>query len=125
MSRCGSNRSRRGIVAIEFALIGAAFFLLLFVIVDIGRLVAARTELRAAVGEVVRAAVADTTGPVCADPKSYALSRVSLLEPDALSVTAVCVTTSVTVTAEYVFTFIMPAFGTAPRTLRAVVSSPV
>ncbi|WP_372624087.1 TadE/TadG family type IV pilus assembly protein [Falsiroseomonas sp.] len=131
MSRSVFNRSRRGIVSIEFGLIGAAFFLLLFACIDVGRYVASRTALRAAVSEAVRGVMTDPSLAVGDAAKNYALARTAILNGAYLTLTASRVEPtastagSVTVNASYVFTFVVPGFPREPMTLNANVTSPI
>ncbi|HEV7265131.1 MAG TPA: TadE/TadG family type IV pilus assembly protein [Falsiroseomonas sp.] len=115
----------------EFALIGAAFFLLLFACIDVGRYVASRTALRAAVSEAVRAVTTDASLTGCDAPKTYALARTAMLIAANLTLCASRVEPtgsaagSVTVNASYVFTFVVPGFPHEPMTLSADVVSPI
>ncbi|WP_270936094.1 TadE/TadG family type IV pilus assembly protein [Falsiroseomonas oryzae] len=125
MSRSVFSRSRRGSSAVEFGIALPILAIVMIACVDVGRYVAARNSLRAAVGEVVRAATTSTTMSGCTDPKTYALARVDLLEATLLNICVVRAADSITVSADYTFTFSVLNFGTAPRTLRATVTSPL
>jgi Flp pilus assembly protein TadG len=126
MSRSVFNRSRRGSVSLDFAAVAATLVIALIACIDLGRYVATRTALRAAVGEVARAAMTDTAITGAETPKALALSRVSLLAAEQLSIQVNRAATSVTVQASYNFSFISPFFGTAKdRTLAATVTTPI
>jgi Flp pilus assembly protein TadG len=126
MSRSASNRSRRGSVSLEFAAVCATFVVALIACIDVGRYVATRTALRAAVGEITRAAMTDLTLTGSSTPKTLALSRVSLLDPAHFSIQVNRAATTVTVQATYNFSFISPLFGAdRDRTLSASVTTPI
>jgi len=112
------------VVTLEFGLIAAFLIIVLAGTMDLGRFLATRTALRAAVGEVARAAMTNTALTGCSTPETYALSKVAMLDAAALGVCVTRATGSVTVSASYSFTFIVPILGTAPRTLSASVTSP-
>lgn len=122
MSRFVSNRSRRGTIAVDFAVVAATLAVALVACIDIGRYIATRTALRAAMGEVARAAMTDATLDGDSAPKTFALSRVSLLDPALFAITVTRLpaggpTTSIRVTASYTFSFITPLFGNRARSL--------
>ena len=125
MSRCASSRSRRGSAAVEFALIGTIFLSCMFAVIDLSRYVASRTALRAAAGEVIRAAVTDTALAGCTAPKTLAAAGAPVLQAALLNVCVVRGTDTVRVDADYTFTFVIPVFSRTPRILRATVTSPL
>jgi Flp pilus assembly protein TadG len=123
--------SRRGNVSVEFALIGATLFLVLFACLDFGRYVASRTALSAAVSEAVRGVLVDAALTGCDAPKTFAMARTATLAAANLTLCATRVepsgTTagSITVNASYVFSFVIPIFAREPLTLSATVTSPI
>ncbi|PWS34190.1 hypothetical protein DFH01_26550 [Falsiroseomonas bella] len=126
MSRSVSNRARRGSVSLDFAAIAATLVIALIACVDVGRYVATRTALRAAVGEVARAAMTDAAITGSETPKALALARVSLLDPAQLTIQVNRAATTVTVQASYTFSFISPFFGAEKdRRLAASVTTPI
>ncbi len=105
-------------------MIGALLLATALACMDMGRYMASRTALRAAVGEVVRAAVTTPTLTGCEAPETYALTRVSMLDPAELTICVTRGTTTVTINASYRFAFVVPLLG-EPRTLTAVVTHPL
>jgi Flp pilus assembly protein TadG len=132
MSRFVCNKaSRRGNMSVEFALIGATLFLVLFACLDVGRYVSARTALSAAVSEAVRVVMADPAMAGCDAPKTFALARTAVLAAANLTLCATRVEPasgnagSVTVNASYTFSFVMPVFSSEPVTFSTTVTSPI
>jgi Flp pilus assembly protein TadG len=124
MSLSGSNKGKRGTAALEFALTGAIFLSVMFGVIDLSRYVASRTALRAAVGEVARAAITDTTIN-STTARTLALAHGPVLTPTLFNISLSRATDSVTVSADYTFTFLMPGFGSTPRVLSASITSPL
>jgi Flp pilus assembly protein TadG len=116
---------RRGMVTLEFGLIAASLIIVLAGALDFARFLATRTALRAAVGEVVRAAMTSSSLTGCTTPETYAISKVAMLAANDLTVCVTRGTNSLTVTASYSFAFVIPILGTAPRTINASTTTPV
>ncbi len=131
MPWCGSASCRRGAASAEFALVGAAFLMLLLGGMDAARYLATVEAVRSATAEAARLVVLrgganlNAGNAACAGlagPLLGAATRAPLLEAAALSVTlSGCATsgvvTSVTVTASYPFAFVLPWFGASGRTI--------
>jgi Flp pilus assembly protein TadG len=121
------GRCRRGVATVEFALIGATLIIAIVAAIDFSRFMAIRTSLRVAVSEVSRAAIVNNTLTNTAG-KTIALARAPLLQSALLTMTvthnAGAATPNVQVAATYTFTFVIPVFGAAQRTLQANVTTP-
>lgn len=131
MPRCATSSTRgrrrwlgnRGAVALEFAMVGSAYLVLLVCTIEVGRYAFTRVSVTAAVGEAKRVAVIDPTMVGCVLPKASIASRISFLHQPDLTLcitrsTAAGITTA-TISVSYPFHFIVPLLGTAPRTITA------
>lgn len=112
---------RRGTAALEFALVGSAFCLLMIAIMDLGRFYATLHSLRTVTGKAARAALVDPLLSGCSAPALLVASGVPFLQPSLLTL---CVTqanasgvTRITVTASYPFSFILPNWVASGGTL--------
>ena len=121
----------RGAAAVEFALLLPVLLLLLFGIIDFGRLINAQITLTQAAREGVRLAA---LGQSSATVQTRVTAAAGVLSPVTATVTTACTTagaaTDAVVTVTYTFTFITPVgafaamfgtanFGSIPKTLTA------
>ena len=121
-------RDRRGIASLEFALVGGLLLSLLLGGIDLARYMFTLECLRATAADAVRLATLQgsrnlNTGSAACTSLSGALAgssaRVPFLRANLVTATlSGCATqariTTVTVTVQYPFSFVVPVFGTAP-----------
>jgi len=121
-------RDRRGVASLEFALVGGLLLSLLLGGIDLARYMLTLECLRATAADAVRLATLQgsrnlNAGSAACTSLSGALAgssaRVPFLRANLVTATlSGCATqagvTTVTVTVQYPFTFVVPYFGTAP-----------
>lgn len=130
--RCGPRLGRRGATTVEFALIGGLVVMLLLGCLEIGRYLFTAEAVRTATAEAVRlvtlrgsqnlnagsAACTNLSGAL-----SGAAAKTPYLTPASLSVTmSGCASqagvTTVTLTVQYPFSFVVDVFGARNRPIR-------
>lgn len=125
MSSSAFNRlrslGRRGVTALEFALCGPIFIMMMVGALDLSRYWFTAQSLRNAVAEASRKAMVDSTLTGC-NPASLAGSRPGLGNRLQLCITRGTVSgmSQLTVTGSTDFRFAIPYFGARDRSLREV-----
>lgn len=110
-----------GTAAVEFGLVGGIFFLLVLGVMDLGRYYLTLHSLHTVLGDATRTALVDPSFGGCPASVTEVAAGAPFLQPAALSL---CVTRSVssglntiTVTASYPFSFILPNWVGSSGTL--------
>lgn len=104
-------RDNRGVVALEFALIAPPLLLLMFGILDLGRLYFTAESLRSLVATTARAEIIAAQPEGCGQPSSQLMKAIAFLHTEDV---VLCVSratnagvTKVTISATYPFTSII------------------
>lgn len=112
---------RSGTTALEFGLLAGVFFALLMAGMDLGRYYLTLHSLHTLLGKAMRAALIDPQLTGCSAPVSGLSAATPFLDPAKLTL---CVSqsvasgmTTITVTATYPFTFLLPAWTGDSTTL--------
>ncbi len=127
MSSARSSASQRGTTTLEFAITGGVFLVIMFAILDVGRYLAVKQSLDTVVALTARAAMVGTVtaGGTCPGsgvtlPTSITGS-VPMLSTSHLCVAVTSATTSgqtqTSVSAQYTFAFLLPAWRTLSSTI--------
>jgi Flp pilus assembly protein TadG len=123
MTFAAFRRNQEGASAVEFALLAVPFFLMLFGIVEGGRLLWTQLGLQHAVEMAARcSSLATSSNPnPCpgASVQSYAASQAYGLNPPSDVFSVLSADCGSEVTATYTFVFITSYFGTSPLSLTA------
>jgi Flp pilus assembly protein TadG len=122
------GRDTSGNSAVEFAIVGPVFILILLAIVDFGRLLFVRSSMHYAVEEAGRYAMVYSTADK-STIETYAKTRVYGLDPTALTLTATVNSPSagyVTITSDYTFNFMFQVMlpsgmGSVPMHAQSIV----
>jgi Flp pilus assembly protein TadG len=121
MSRSGINERRlldnRGTTAVEMAIVANALLLLLLGTLEIGRYFFVSESLRHLVGELARAAIVNPDADWSVQKNTF-IARTGILKPEDFSTLDIGIArapapalTTVTVTANYRHSFILPALS--------------
>lgn len=117
------RRSQCGASAVEFALVAVPFFLILFGVIEGGRLLWTQLGLQHAVEMAARCASLATSSNLNPCPgtsvQAYATSQAYGLSPPTNVFTVLSAECGSEVTATYTFAFITSYFGISPLTLTA------
>ncbi len=108
----------RGTSTVEFALVSVILFTLLFAIIEVGRVMYIEQALSAAAQEAVRVLIAEphiSQG----DLERRVESRITVLDPSALTLHVYWEPQTVRVVTQYPYTPIVPILTSSPITLRA------
>jgi Flp pilus assembly protein TadG len=121
MSRSGINERRlldnRGTTAVEMAIVANALLLLLLGTLEIGRYFFVSESLRHLVGELARAAIVNPDADWSVQKNTF-IARAGILKPEDFATLDIDIAraaapalTTVTVTANYRYSFILPALS--------------
>jgi Flp pilus assembly protein TadG len=112
---------RSGAAALEFALVGGAFFLMVLGAMDLGRYFMTLHSLHTVLGNAVRAALVDQTFSGCPATATQVAAAAPLLQPSQITLcvarTSASGVNTITVTASYQFNFVLPNWVSSSGTL--------
>ena len=116
----------RGSVAVEYGIILPAFVILIFGLIDTGRLFWAQTTLDRAVEAAARCGAVDTIAcGTAVKVRDYAVAEAYGLTIASSDFTVAAQACGVKVTAEYPFTLVIPWIATGAVTLKASACYPL